>query len=136
MKIMIIVTSQLQDKEKPLGDLGTFFWLDEIFQKTKTYQMGYKRKKVSDRKCMHGLRTEGMVGSRSKALLDTFFSDFRFFVRADQETDNQGTFSTCNRNRRGRNVIANGTKKGNAVSSNGIRKKKKKSKGRQILNRT
>lgn len=86
--------------------------------------MGYKRKKVSDRKCMHALRTEGMVDSRSKALLDTFFSDFRFFVRADQETDNQGTFSTCSRNRRGRNVIANGTKKGNAVSSNGIRKKK------------
>lgn len=52
MKIMIIVTSQLQDQEKPAGDLGTFFWLDEIFQKTKTYQMGYKRKKVSDRKCM------------------------------------------------------------------------------------
>lgn len=67
---------------------------------------------MSDRECMHGLRTEDMVGSGSKAMLDTSFSDFRFFVRADQETDNQGTFSTCNRNRRGRNVIANGTNKG------------------------
>lgn len=40
MKIMIIVTSQLQDQEKPLGDLGTFFWLDEIFQKKKKVSNG------------------------------------------------------------------------------------------------
>lgn len=93
------------------GSRYFFFGLTRSFKKRKRIKWDISGKRCQIVNACNELRTEELVGSRPKELLDTFFSDFRFFVRADQETDNQGTFSTCNRNRRGRNVIANGTKK-------------------------